>query len=280
MGGIRLSFHPLFFPLGLYYAFTGRIFLFFIYTLSALVHEVGHSIVAGELGYKLNKIILMPFGAVVKGDIRGLNLLDQIKIAVAGPLINLFIVVLFVASWWVYPEGYPFTQAVVEANLSMAIVNFLPVYPLDGGRIIYSALGVKLGRERAFKITTASGVIFIALLLTGFAISVKKGLNLSLLFFALFLVFGLFGRERENKYVKIYTSIKADRLKKGLPVRRFAIEKSTTIKGLVRILQEGAINEVVVYDKDKKIATLSQEKINSIVEKGEYYSKIERYIRV
>ena len=80
----------------------GKTLIFVVYTLSALLHEIGHSIVAGNLGYTLNKITLMPFGAVVRGDIEGLRCVDQIKIAIAGPLLNLAIAFFFIATWWIW----------------------------------------------------------------------------------------------------------------------------------------------------------------------------------
>ena len=79
MDGLKLSVHPLFYAFGLYYAVTGKILAFIIYTLSAVIHEIGHSVVASKSGYRLNRITLMPFGAVVKGDIDGLKLKDEIK---------------------------------------------------------------------------------------------------------------------------------------------------------------------------------------------------------
>ena len=140
MGSINLSVHPLFFAFGFYYALTGRIFVFLIYTVTAVLHELGHSFVASNAGYRLNKITLMPFGAVVSGDIEGLSLGDEIKVALAGPFINLAVALLFVASWWIVPETYAFTDVVAEANLTMALVNFIPVFPLDGGRVLSAIL--------------------------------------------------------------------------------------------------------------------------------------------
>ena len=137
MAGIKLSIHPLFFVLGFFYAVTGQIFIFVICTLTAVVHELGHSFVSANLGYRLNKITLMPFGAVVVGSIDGLSFKDQTKIALAGPIINLLISLFFIATWWIYPNLYAYTDVVVYANLSMALVNLLPIYPLDGGRVMF-----------------------------------------------------------------------------------------------------------------------------------------------
>ena len=83
MGGLTFSVHPLFILLGLYYSATGRIFIFLTVTVCALMHELGHSFVASKEGYRLNKITLMPFGAVVQGDIEDVSPKTQIKIAIA-----------------------------------------------------------------------------------------------------------------------------------------------------------------------------------------------------
>ena len=97
MGGIKLTVHPLFFAFSFYYALTGRFLVFVMYTVTAVAHELGHSFAATNAGYKLNKITLMPFGAVVKGDIEGLKLSDEIKIALAGPILNIAIALFFVS---------------------------------------------------------------------------------------------------------------------------------------------------------------------------------------
>ena len=68
MGSIRIKIHPLFILLFIYSAFTSKILIFLVCTLTAVAHELGHSIVAEIKGYKLNKITLMPFGAIVQGN--------------------------------------------------------------------------------------------------------------------------------------------------------------------------------------------------------------------
>lgn len=278
MGGINLSVHPLFFAFGLYYALTGRIFVFIIYTLSAVVHELGHSLVASNAGYKLNKITLMPFGAVVSGNIDGLKISDEIKIALAGPFINLAIGLLFVASWWIYPESYAFTDVVAEANFSMALVNFLPIFPLDGGRVLSAILTESFGKERAGVICKITGAVFSTLLFTGFVITIFNQINLSLLFFSLFVLFGAFGKNKENRYVRLYSALEEDCLKRGMPFKKHALYKTATVKKLMSLLDETAVNEVAVFDGEKQIKLLSPKKINEIIEKGDLYAPIEKYV--
>lgn len=278
MGGIRFGIHPLFYAFGVYYALTGRIFVFIIYTLTAVIHELGHSYVASGVGYKLNKITLMPFGAVAFGDIDGIKCADELKIAFAGPFVNIAVGLFFVALWWIFPESYAYTDLAVEANLSMALMNFLPVYPLDGGRIFSSLLALKLKRTVAEKICRVTGFLTSGALFVLFALSLFYTANLSLLFFSLFVLFGLVGRSKENRYVRLYSGLTTEKLKFGMPYKKQAVDKNVTVKKLLTLLDVEAVNEIAVYDGDEQIALLSQKKISQILEKGEIYSPISKYL--
>lgn len=280
MGGIKLSVHPLFFIFGLFYALTGRIFVFLIYTICAVAHEIGHSLVANSIGYKLNKIKLMPFGAVVSGNIDGLKLKDEIKIALAGPLVNLAIGILFIAVWWIFPESYAFTDIAVEACLTMALVNFLPIFPLDGGRITLATLSIFYGKNKALIISRIIGVVFSVALIVGFIVTCFKTPNFSLLFFSLFVVFGALDKGKENTYVRIYSAINTESLKRGMPYNKCALHSCVSVKKLMSVLDFNAVNEVVVYKDDKPLTVLSQEKIVKIIESGDLYAPIDRYLAV
>lgn len=277
MGGIKLRIHPLFLVFGVFLFFTGQGVSFIIYTLSALVHEIGHSITAGEIGYKLNRITLMPYGAIVSGDTDFFKPSDQLKIALSGPAVNLLIALIFVAFWWIFPESYAFTDQVVMANFSIALINFLPVFPLDGGRILYSLLAIKFSKKTARIVSRTIGIIFAGLPLCAFVLTCFHKINLSLLFFGLFVIFGVFDKRPENAYVKAYTVLSVEKLKKGVPVKKTAVDDGVTVKKMISLLDNQAVNELEVYSQGKKRATLSQERINGIIEKANLYDKIEKY---
>ncbi|MCQ2400222.1 MAG: hypothetical protein MJ072_06925, partial [Clostridia bacterium] len=59
---------------------------------------------AEKLGYRLVNLTLLPYGAVIKGDLKGLNLTDEIKIVLLGPLVNLLLGALTVSLWWLFPD--------------------------------------------------------------------------------------------------------------------------------------------------------------------------------
>ena len=142
MGRVKVIIHPLFFVFGLYFAFLGKVFSFIIFTLTAVIHELGHAFVADRLGYTLNRIVLMPYGALISGDVENLSYKDECLVALGGPMLNAIIGVVFVAVWWFFPETYAYTDTAVIACFSLAVINLIPAYPLDGGRLLLATLSL------------------------------------------------------------------------------------------------------------------------------------------
>ena len=273
MEKLKLNVHPLFFVFGFLYAITGKIFVFIVYTLTAVMHEIGHSLVAESKGYRLNSITLMPFGAVVSGN-TDMREKDQLKVALAGPFLNLSVGLLFVAFWWIFPQLYAYTDIVVEANFSLALVNLIPAYPLDGGRALFAFLSLRLNKVKAEKICKGLGLVLCVLLLGLFIFSLFFTPNFSLLLFSSFVFFGVISRDRSNVYVKMRSAYLSESLKRGVPIQKFAVDKSVTLKKIMQTLDKDTLNEVVVYDGEVAVACLSQKRVNELVEKNDIYEKI------
>lgn len=274
MGGIKLRIHPLFFLFAGYYALKGEVFVFLMVTVCAVVHELGHSFSAQKNGYRLDKITLMPFGAVVDGDVDGMKPLDEIKIALAGPMINLAVGILFVALWWIYPEAYAYTDVAVQVCFSLAIVNLIPAWPLDGGRVLYSILRIKLSNKSARLITLWVGVAFGIFLIFAFVITCFTYPNFSLLLFGLFVMVGAFTKQGSGKYVKLFSDFNLSGLSRGMLVKKQAVDSNMTLKKLFTILDVDAVNEIVVYKNGKAYANLSQNDIADIATANPVYAKI------
>ena len=251
--------HPLFLAVGVWYAFTGELFLFLISTLVAVQHECAHAFAAAKLGYKLRSIVLMPFGAVIDGDMRGISLKDELFVAACGPLCNLLTAVFFVALWWFVPTMYAFTDTAFYASLSIGVINLLPAYPLDGGRILQCALTRFFAKTqveprkaekkaalfcRVLTICLASGLLFAFI-----AQCIQGQPNFTLLAFALFLLFGGLGnKEKVGVYEKIDFSFTPS-LEKGVEIRRVAILDDCPIKDAFKFFTRGSYLVLEVYNK-------------------------------
>ena len=266
--GLKFFVHPLFALFGVFYAVTGQLYFFAIYSLCALIHELGHAYRAEKEGYRLKKVILMPFGAVVTGDTSDMTLKEDIRISLAGPLLSLSLGFAVVSLWWIYPPSYAFTDLLAEANLSIGVVNLLPVLPLDGGRVLLAVISLKAGRKKGRKICkiigyALSGVLLVLAVLT----AVFYG-NFSFLCFAVFVFVGQFFSFKETNYVNLYTGVGERRLKKGMECKKFALSEDATLRTALKMLSNDYVSEFGVFRNGKEIAVLSESQLIKLAENG------------
>ena len=250
--------HPLFLLVGIWYACTGELFLFLLSALVAIQHECAHAFASARLGYQLNKIVLMPFGAIIDGDLRGINFKDEIYVAACGPLCNLITAGFFVALWWLVPTMYAFTDTACYSSLAIALVNLLPAYPLDGGRILRCALAqgfqnrnpnTAKAEARANTICRIITLAFAGIFLSAFVLlCARKTLNVTLLAFSVFLIVGAFGnRDKQAIYQRLDFSSK-HALQRGVEIRRVAVLDTCTVKSALRFLSASSYLVLEIYD--------------------------------
>ena len=267
--------HPLFLVVGIWYSFTGELFLFLLSALVAIQHECAHAFASAALGYKLNKIVLMPYGAVIDGDLKGISFKDELFVAACGPLCNLLTACAFVALWWLKPTTYAFTDTACYSSLSVGLVNLLPAYPLDGGRILKCALARAFlktqteegkAEKKAERICRAVTLLFSFLFLLCFALlCTRRSFNFSLLAFGIFLLVGAFGnRDKRAVYDKLDFS-RRDALQRGTEIRRVAVLHSCTLKHALRFLSRGSYLVLEVYDEnERRLFKLSQNQLSQL----------------
>lgn len=250
--GVRLRLHPLFILVGVYYACIGAPFLFLGSCIVALQHECAHAFVAARLGYKLREIVLMPFGAVLDSDIEDASVHDEVKIALAGPLCNLITAGLFGALWWFFPDTYAYTDTAFYASLSVALVNILPAYPLDGGRVLRGwLLSLRINETRVDRICKAVTLGFSLLFLVLFLLYLAQGkVNITLPIFGSFLAVGAFGNGNKNAiYQKMDFSF-ADALARGVEMKRVAVLTDMPVKNAFRYIDKGTYLVLEAYRKN------------------------------
>ncbi len=114
-----------------------------LFFTSLLEHEFGHALEAKREGVEIEGITLWLFGGVAK--FRGMfpSAGAEFRIAIAGPLVSLALGAAFVLLAW--KASLPEVADGVAAwlgyiNLTLLLFNLLPALPLDGGRVLRSAL--------------------------------------------------------------------------------------------------------------------------------------------
>jgi Zn-dependent protease/CBS domain-containing protein len=143
-----------------------------------VVHELAHALVSLHAGIPAKAVILLPIG--------GVTLMDEtrqtsqpaaqtwardVRIALAGPAINLLLAVLIGGvllsvkpeiQFWQRPYISPshLLRSLVWVNAFLGILNLLPAYPLDGGRVLRAMFARQMDSVRATRRAVSIGQTF------------------------------------------------------------------------------------------------------------------------
>ena len=242
--GIRVFLHWSFLLLPAYIAFTGfseghtwsqilkEIGLILIVFGCVVLHEFGHALTAQRFGVNTRDITLLPIGGVASLERMPEDPKQEFWITVAGPLVNLVIAgvafsILAIAGIAMITTdllgdistGAGLLTFLVTVNIGLFLFNLIPAFPMDGGRILRSLLGMWLPREKATRIATVIGRI----LAVGF---VFYGLYSGAPFLAIIGVFIFMAAGSEARAVQQKANVQA--LRVGQRVRTDVVKMAPT----------------------------------------------------
>lgn len=141
--------------------------------LCVLLHEYGHSITAQKLGIEIEDITLLPIGGVARMKAMPEKPWDEVKIALAGPLVNFILAPIFLVIALLlggFSGGVPnlftgvtsvggFFGYLAIINVVLAVFNLIPAFPMDGGRVLRGLLATRMGPVRATDISSTIGQV-------------------------------------------------------------------------------------------------------------------------
>jgi Zn-dependent protease len=168
-----------------------------------LLHEFGHSIVAQRLGIEIADITILPIGGLARLKSLPERPWDEVKIAVAGPLVNVVLAPIFFAIALLLGDNLMAPANILEGvqsagqvfaylgyiNVALVLFNLIPAFPMDGGRVLRGLLATRLGPVRATDISSAVGQFFAVAF---FLVGLLNG-NFLLALIAVFIFFGASG---------------------------------------------------------------------------------------
>lgn len=165
---------------------TSQIEIYVTLMIFAIIHELGHLLMGVILGFRPEEIKLTPVGLQIKFKMNDLGNIDNISIehqvsnsessnvpsklkineknslcikkaiiALAGPITNLLIdvIVILVGSLNINVTNIYLYQIIIYSNFLIAIFNLIPIYPMDGGRVINEIIKLFYGNIVAYKLT-------------------------------------------------------------------------------------------------------------------------------
>jgi Zn-dependent protease len=146
---------------------------------SILLHELGHAVAAQRSGIGITSIQLWIFGGMARMDRETDSPATEFRVAIAGPLVTLAIVVALLAAGAATAGFHEFREAaegtshagisgltamiawLASINLVVLVFNLLPAFPMDGGRVVRAVAWWRSGdRTAATRFAAGLGRVF------------------------------------------------------------------------------------------------------------------------
>lgn len=257
----KTHIHPTFFLFLIYFIFTQNLLHFLIFFIVVLTHEFGHFYVAKKRGYKLDNFYLAPYGACLNYKEKTFESRDEMLIAFAGPAVNFLLSIMIITLWWVFPATYNFTYDFVLNSLMLGLVNLLPCYPLDGGRIVVGFFSQEKERAKVISVLKILNYIFSAIFLLLFVLSCFINFNPSFALVGCFLLMGNFDSDKEGKYQFAIIKNRAKNFSKPMFIY---VYENALLKDLVRHLEQNKHTIFVVEYSNRKTKFVDENIVKSL----------------
>jgi stage IV sporulation protein FB len=203
--GICIRIHFLFWIALLWAVLTGHFIEIITLFVLVVIHELGHLTAAWSFGWRITALELLPFGGVARTDEWGtVPAREEMVVALAGPFHNVMMVLVgflfYLCGWWTEE----WTAYFVKGNAMLAGFNLLPIYPLDGGRVLQALFSYILPYRRCLDWSFKGSLFFsVGLLLLGL-FGAGGAVHLNLVIVALFLCHANWValKQRELQYMR------------------------------------------------------------------------------
>lgn len=200
---IKLHYSLLF--LILIFIFNGLFIEVLLFFFVIIAHELGHLIALVLLKQKPKQLNLTIVGGILEVEVGNIPILHEFIINISGIMVNILLYNIFLKI-----PNFPYQKILLNYNLLMILFNSMPVYPLDGFRIIESFFRLINDPFKEQKILCIISIISLFLI---FALLIYYSKSLSVIILFIFLAYhNLLYRIKKTeialkKYIKRYNYV-------------------------------------------------------------------------
>jgi Zn-dependent protease/CBS domain-containing protein len=252
--------------------------------ICVVLHEFGHSLVAQRLGIVVRSITLLPIGGVSNLETLPEKPADEVKITLAGPLVNVVLAPIFFGAGLLLgaeprmPTDLftgigsvgQFFFYLGYLNVVLAVFNLIPAFPLDGGRVLRGLLATRLGAPRATEIASRVGQLFA---LAFFLIGLLGG-NFLLALIGVFIFFGANGEAQMVRQRELTSGLSVSDVM-GTKPRTETVTPDHTFGQVLDSVIHGYQEDFPVVDQNGKLlGMITREEIMTAAHSPERYASV------
>lgn len=236
-----------------------QILMFFVIIF---VHEMGHATAAHFFKWRIKSIQLLPFGGALETDEYGnKSLKEDLIVILAGPVQHVWLVGLAYLFYSFSIIPYEMYQQFFYSNAAVMIFNLLPVWPLDGGKLLF--LG--LSKRKSFLDAHSFTLLFSAILATaGLILSVLLiSFNLNVWIIACFIgiTLAMEWRQRYYAFIRFLLDRHYGRSVDLTRLEPIQVDENEMIYKVLEKFQRGCKHPVIVMKNGQESGSLDENEL-------------------
>lgn len=227
-----------------------------------ILHELGHALVAQRFDIQTRDITLYPIGGLAVLQGKAPKPKEEFWIALAGPAVNVVLAIILgaislVSTGKLPPVSLEFAPSSIvaglfAANVILPIFNMIPAFPMDGGRVLRSALAMSMPEDRATKIAGTIGQLLA--IAFGFVGVMIGSLSLMLIAFFVFL-----GAGQEVSATVGRTMVYGHKMSDAMLTQYSTLQSGQTLESASKVLLEGSQQDFPITIGDEVLGILTRE---------------------
>ena len=174
----KLHIHPLLMLFFVISLMTGTFVQLLVLFLIIFIHELGHYLMARYYKWDIEAVVLWVFGGVMKtSDKTNHSIKEDMMVTIFGPIQHLLIFLLLLGCDYIGLLPVSIVQTAHNFNWIILLFNLLPIYPLDGGKLIFYFLSAVIPYKKAhlytvkFSILSCICIVFLQLFVFPFTLT-------------------------------------------------------------------------------------------------------------
>ena len=241
----QIYIHPLaWFVMGIA-ILTGYFRDLVIVVVIILIHELGHDMMARFFHWRVRRIVLLPFGGVAEVDEHGNRpFKEEFLVVLFGPIQHLWLIgvgfCFFYFDFW----SLIFFEKFFAYNLMILLFNLLPIWPLDGGKLLFLLFAYFRPFKKAHLTMLVFSLLFL-LALAAMSVFVFQA-HLNAVIILLFLLSSLYTEYRHHYY--IFLRFLLERFEMKMDLRRnkpLFVHPNEQIENVLKAFQKGVHHTIV-----------------------------------
>lgn len=209
------------------------------------IHEMGHVIAAYYFKWRIKKIELLPFGGVAEVEEYGNRpFKEELVVVLAGPFQHILMLAFAYISHHLGWMEKDFYKTFVEFNIMLLTFNLLPVWPLDGGKLLLLLYAKQFPYKKAHRIMLTTSLTLLLLMLAFSTFYFPFQLNIWII--ATFLLISHYTEWKQRQF--LFMRFLTERLygtKRG-KMKKLIVDPNKQIKDVVTLFYKDCQHEIVI----------------------------------